>query len=336
MKTVLLLIVLLVHSFLSGCAHLGNLLSGGGSADVYLTYIRYPEHSFNHIENIAVFPFEEGRLSNRNMTLWDLLSQNYASNSLALVFADDLTNRLIQTGSFNVFDRDIAQNESSIQMVITGTITHYDVETEVTDNSYTDREGRRRSSFTAKCRGRLQVTYRFIDPSDGRVMNSISVEENYVSESQDANRAVALSKLPDRATVLQKMTANSNEALISGFTPTEITASYAMATIRDDELFRSSLIAARNGNWEEASRIWEQYRQNNKSEAFYNLMLHKRYIQNDLDGAIEHAMLAFEKTADPAFTMWVKKFEKERELKENYYTPLSDTTQMEPEQDDLQ
>jgi hypothetical protein len=95
----------------------------GNSADITLSYTRYPEESFNHIKNIAVLPFQEGTLGSGSV--WDYISN---TNPFLLLLADDLSNKLSERKLFRIFDRNVAQNESSIEMVIFGLVTENNVD----------------------------------------------------------------------------------------------------------------------------------------------------------------------------------------------------------------
>ncbi|MFP4241410.1 MAG: DUF6340 family protein [Chitinispirillaceae bacterium] len=317
---------------MNGCSVINSLLSGGGSADVTLTYTKFPETSFNHIRNVSVLPFKEGTLG-ATWSLWGYLEKKYTTNSLSLVIADDLSGKLSRKNKFKIFDRSIAKNDSSIEMLITGNIDHYDVSRDVKNNSYTDRDGNYHTSYQAECKGRLSVSYRFVDPRSGEVMKTVDLEETYSSSANAGNRNEALSKVPDKGKVLKTLVNEINEEFIRTFVPTKVSAGYALATIKGDGDFRKSLTAAKKGDWQAAVDVWNRYEKQNVKEAFYNLMLHKRYVEKNVNEAVQYAELAFEKTGDGAFQKWADKFENELRLETAYKSSQPSQTHKDPVSD---
>jgi outer membrane protein OmpA-like peptidoglycan-associated protein len=278
------------------------------NANVTLSYTRYPEKSFNDINNIAVLPFQEGTLGYESV--WDYLRAGN-TNSFLLQLADDLSNKLSETKTFNVFDRNIAPNEPSIEMVIFGLVIVYDVESDARLDSKT-------GIYHGIAQGRLEISYRFVDPSNGELLHSVKLRKQFSRESSESSYDAAKSKLPDKNSIRRILIHSINNELIYSFTPKDINANFALATVYDDKRFLNSLFAAKSGNWEQAATIWTEFERTNLAEAYYNNMLYIRYIEKYLDGAIEQARTALDRTGDRSFELWLKKFEMEKERESNY------------------
>ncbi len=308
---------------LSGCAMIGSLLSDGGSADVSLAYTKYPEVNFSHIKNVAVLPFEEGSIGSTSYSLWDILEKHFSTNSLSIAIADDLAGKISEKGIFKLYDRSIAKNDSSIQMVIAGTILAQDVNHSVSDNSYTDKEGKYHSVYNAECSGTLVVNYRFVNPRTGEVLRNEKIEKTHSSKGEASSRSGALGKLPQKTQVLSSLVSQANSSLVASFAQVEVRANYALAIMKDDEFFTNSLKLVKKGDWESAAEIWDRFEEENRKEAFYNKMLYKRYIVGDLNDAISYASLAYQKTGDASFPKWLAKFEKEKQLEDAFKNPAS-------------
>jgi hypothetical protein len=143
----------------------------------------------------------------------------------------------------------------------------------------------------------------------------VKLEKEYASKKINGESVKEVrSKLPDLNTVRKHLINQINNEFIATFTPTEVKANFALATVKGNEQFKNSLVAAKNGNWASAVEIWELLEQTNVPEALYNKMLYIRYVQQDLDEAIRYAKEAQEKTGSNSFNSWITKFEKEKEL----------------------
>jgi len=325
MKKILIFVSVFASAFaLAGCSFISNSLMTGNNADITLSYTKYPEESLNHIKNIAVLPFQEGTLGSGSV--WDYIRN---TNPFLLLLADDLSNKLSERKLFRIFDRNVAQNESSIEMVIFGLVTENNVdEIVVAYESKIDQalnvDPRRVDSYSnvrgydyyaGGVRGRLAINYRFVDPKTGEVLSTVKLEKEYASSLIKGESVKEIrSKLPDGNAVRKHLINQINNEFISTFTPTEVSANFAFATVKNNEQFKNSLIAAKNGNWAHAVKIWEHFEQANVAEALYNKMLYIRYIQKDLDEAIRYAKEAQEKTGSNSFNSWITRFEKEKEL----------------------
>ncbi|KMQ52214.1 hypothetical protein CHISP_0895 [Chitinispirillum alkaliphilum] len=321
MKKIFSNIIRSVCTLLIGTACLGCAL-GGRSADVSLTYVSYPETSFIGITNIAVMPFDDGSLQRERdfWSFWSILETHYQRNSLPILLAENLSTNLIQSGEFNVFDRSMVSENSNLDMVISGLITSRDVSYDVERRTSTDSQGNRRTTYRGSLKGLLSVNYRFINPETGQIIHSLSLETNHTQNSRGNTYSEARNRLADENTVLRDLVQRSNWKFMGMFVPREITANYALAVIREDEIFSKSLLAARNNRWDEASGIWNTYQNQNYSEAYYNNMLYLRYIRNDLEATLQHLKSALEITKEPSFALWKRKFERELERKNAYYS----------------
>ncbi|NLE00456.1 MAG: hypothetical protein GX640_11330 [Fibrobacter sp.] len=322
MKNIAVLLPLILIPVLNiNCSIIGAALGGGGNADVILTYTKYPEYSLGNVKNIAVVPFEEGSIGNRSWSIWDFLERKISSNSLALLMADDLGRKLSEKQMFRLFDRNIAKNDSSIQMIITGLILVQDYTTDAEQHAYRDKQGYMHYSYEAVCTGLLSVNYKFVDPATGEILKAETVEKQFKSKAEDESRSGALSRLPKRTQVLNTLMDQVNNEFISTFVPVDISASYGLATVKDDDFFKKSLLLAKKNDWTSAVDIWDRYEEQNSYEAMYNKLLYKRYIEKNLDDAISYASAAYQKSGEPAFAKWLSKFEREKERETKYKNP---------------
>jgi len=306
MKNAVLLIFLCAAALmLAGCSFISYSITASQDANVTLTYTKYPEEAFNDIDNVAVLPFQEGTLGSGSV--WDLVS---VRTPFLVQLADDLQNKLHEAKTFKVFDRKAAQNEPSIQMVISGLVTQHEARVDVGVN----KDG----VHVGTAHGKLEISYRFVNPADGEVFHSVKLGKQYSKNASGSSYADVKSKLPAENDIRRYLIHGVNSEFIHTFTSHDVSANYALATVYDDPMFLKSLVAAKIGNWEQGAVIWREYEQRNSAEAYYNNMLNIRYVEKYLDGAIEQAKTALDKTGDRTFDLWLKKFEKERERERNY------------------
>jgi len=325
MKKILIVITVCVAALaLAGCM-------AGSKADVTLSYTRYPEDSFNHVKSVAVLPFQEGG----TLASESVLERTGSTNQISLLIASDLSNKLAERKLFRVFDHSIGRDEPSVEMVISGLITENGMgervqayETKLqsvfgVNPKVVEGNSSNYNYFDGTVYGRLAVNYRFVDPKTGEVLRMVNLEKEYSKRVLGDGIKEVRSKLPDRSTVRKQLINQINNEFISTFTPTEINADFALATLKGNKQFTNSLVAVKNGNWARAVEIWDFFEQTNVVEAFYNKMLYIRYIQQDLDEAIRYTKEAQERTGDNSFNSWITKFEKEKELELKYKNSIT-------------
>ncbi|MDR0305376.1 MAG: hypothetical protein LBI42_00915 [Chitinispirillales bacterium] len=325
-KLFLISVCVCALAFASGCVVFSHVL-GGPSTNIDLSYVKYPDKKFCHFDsimNIAVLSFKSFReVTSDSVSNWDYIGPERSDLPLAQI-TNDLKAKLKRRKEFNVFGHGITpEKRPSVHMVIFGVITYFNISSDAYFSTFNIDNGKVWREYEAKQRGLLSINYYFVNSENWEILHIEELNKGLIRTTEGhKSKEEALSSVKGKDKMRDALISQINSDLITAFLPVDVKASYALATIRDNRLFKKSVTAAKKGDWKTAVEIWERFEDENPEEAYYNKMLYKRYIRQDLDGAIEYLSTAYNKTGNTVFLKWSTKFKTEKELEDKYRNSL--------------